>query len=204
MYYRRLPTRGWLGQVGIRPSNTTQYSVSTMQSALTKSYGAVPYVGCSGPRYNETAAGAGSMDNGRTVLSEVWYYSVSFTTSFPHVRRLDSGMLILGSRNSMPLAGRRMASSCSSTRRCRRPRARPQRTASGTTSARRQVSATVPRRAGRRVVEGQSRVAGEDLCPYSRHMDGSRRSERTWQTWTLRSQDRVDCGRSLCDHFSCT
>lgn len=77
LYYRRLPTWGWLATVGIRPSNTTQYSLSDMQGALTRFYGAVPYVGCSGPRYNETAAGKGSLDNGRTQLSEVWYYFVS-------------------------------------------------------------------------------------------------------------------------------
>jgi len=45
-----------------------------LQTALTKASGAVPYLGCSGPRYNTTAAGKGSMDNGYTQLSEVWYY----------------------------------------------------------------------------------------------------------------------------------
>ena len=59
---------------GIRPSNSTAYTLSDIQKALTKEYGFVPYVGCSGPRYNETAAGAGSSDNGRTQLSEMWYY----------------------------------------------------------------------------------------------------------------------------------
>lgn len=34
----------------------------------------MPYVGCSGPRFNATEAGKGSLDNGYTVLSEVWYY----------------------------------------------------------------------------------------------------------------------------------
>ncbi len=37
-------------------------------------FGAVPYIGCSGPRYNATAAGNGTLDNGATVLTEVWYY----------------------------------------------------------------------------------------------------------------------------------
>ncbi|CAL3973197.1 unnamed protein product, partial [Diplocarpon coronariae] len=32
------------------------------------------YIGYSGPRYNATAAGSGTMYNGRTVLSEVWYF----------------------------------------------------------------------------------------------------------------------------------
>ncbi|KAL1310471.1 hypothetical protein AAFC00_000763 [Neodothiora populina] len=74
MYYRRLPTWDFLASAGIKPSNTTTYSLSSFQSALNKGYGALPYIGCSGPRYNETAAGANSTDSGRTVISEVWYY----------------------------------------------------------------------------------------------------------------------------------
>lgn len=74
LYYRRLPTWGWLDQAGIKPSNTTTYSIGQFQNALTEGYGALPYIGCSGPRYNETAAGAGSTDNGRTQISEAWYY----------------------------------------------------------------------------------------------------------------------------------
>lgn len=34
----------------------------------------MPYIGCSGPAFNDTAAGANSTDNGRTIVSEVWYY----------------------------------------------------------------------------------------------------------------------------------
>lgn len=45
-----------------------------MQTALNKGFGATPYIGCAGPKWNETDAGKGSSDNGRTVLSEVWYY----------------------------------------------------------------------------------------------------------------------------------
>ncbi|KAI4739115.1 ribonuclease T2 [Aureobasidium sp. EXF-12298] len=74
LYYRRLPTWGWLDHAGVKPSNTTTYSIGQFQDTLTRGYGALPYIGCSGPRYNETAAGAGSMDNGRTYISEVWYY----------------------------------------------------------------------------------------------------------------------------------
>lgn len=74
MYYRRLPTWGFLAAADIHPSNTTTYSLADVQSALTKGYGALPYIGCSGSRYNATAAGAGSTDNGYTVVSEVWYY----------------------------------------------------------------------------------------------------------------------------------
>ncbi|KAI5208168.1 ribonuclease T2 [Aureobasidium subglaciale] len=77
-YYRRLPTWGWLAQAGIKPSNTTTYSLSQFQTALNSSYGALPYIGCSGPRFNETAAGRNSTDNGRTQISEVWYYFHAF------------------------------------------------------------------------------------------------------------------------------
>ena len=49
-------------------------SLADLQTALTKGFGALPYVGCSGPRYNATAQGKGSLDNGYTVVSEVWYY----------------------------------------------------------------------------------------------------------------------------------
>ncbi|KIX02143.1 uncharacterized protein Z518_08082 [Rhinocladiella mackenziei CBS 650.93] len=75
MYYKRLPTWEWLNEADIVPSNKTTYSLSEIQSALAKKYGATPYIGCSGARYNTTEAGEGSDDGGRTVLSEVWYYS---------------------------------------------------------------------------------------------------------------------------------
>ena len=74
MYYMNLPTYGWLSAKNIRPSNTTAYSLSDMQFALSTGFGAVPYIGCSGPRYNETKVGNGTRDSGRTYLSEVWYY----------------------------------------------------------------------------------------------------------------------------------
>ncbi|KAF2834505.1 ribonuclease T2 [Patellaria atrata CBS 101060] len=74
MYYLRLPTYKWLTSSHIVPSNSTTYSVSRIQNALKKKYGHLPYVGCSGARWNETEQGRGSMDNGRTILSEVWYY----------------------------------------------------------------------------------------------------------------------------------
>jgi len=87
LYYMRLPTWGWLGAHSIYPSNTTTYTLSDMEGALSHEYGAVPYLGCTGPRFNETVAGANSTDTGRTVLSEVWYVStdlevlVSFANS---------------------------------------------------------------------------------------------------------------------------
>ncbi|KAF2416530.1 ribonuclease T2 [Tothia fuscella] len=74
LYDQRLPTWGWLSAANVRPSNSTNYTLSEFQSALSKGYGALPYIGCSGPRYNNTVAGAGSRDTGFTVISEVWYY----------------------------------------------------------------------------------------------------------------------------------
>lgn len=41
---------------------------------MKKETGAVPYIGCSGPKFNATAEGKGSLDDGHTVLNEVWYY----------------------------------------------------------------------------------------------------------------------------------
>lgn len=75
-YQKKYPTWQWLAKHSILPSNTTGYSRLQLEDALTAEHGAVPYVGCGGPRYNETAAGraAQSTDSGRTVLSEVWYY----------------------------------------------------------------------------------------------------------------------------------
>lgn len=74
LYNSRLPTFDWLAERDITPSNSTTYSLSDIEAALSTAYGAKPYVGCSGPRYNETAEGQGSSDNGRTQLSEMWYH----------------------------------------------------------------------------------------------------------------------------------
>lgn len=74
-YYRSLPTWKWLSKACITPSNSTSYTLSNLQTALKKGYGEIPYIGCSGPRFNETAAGRGSLDAGKTQLSEVWYFS---------------------------------------------------------------------------------------------------------------------------------
>ncbi|KAH9908747.1 ribonuclease T2-like protein [Xylariomycetidae sp. FL2044] len=79
-YYQSLPTWGWLSAAGIRPSNasssSSSYSLSDIQAALRAGFGPgrLPYVGCAGPKYNETEAGRGSADAGYTVLGEVWYY----------------------------------------------------------------------------------------------------------------------------------
>ena len=76
---RQLPTWGWLAEHDIIPSNYTTYNLADIQKSLKEQYGAFPYIGCSGPKYNETEGpesnGHGSADDGRTVLSEVWYFS---------------------------------------------------------------------------------------------------------------------------------
>lgn len=64
-WYRTVPTYSWLEAAGIVPSNTTTYNLGDIQATLTKAFGAVPYLACSG---------ATSADgSGKTVLSEVWY-----------------------------------------------------------------------------------------------------------------------------------
>lgn len=75
-YYKKYPTWEFLAKHNIQPSNSTGYGRAQLEDALAAETGVVPYVGCSGPRYNETQAGraANSTDSGRTVLSEVWYY----------------------------------------------------------------------------------------------------------------------------------
>ncbi|ESZ98599.1 ribonuclease T2 [Sclerotinia borealis F-4128] len=73
-YFSTLPTYDYLSKHKIIPSNTTTYTLSKLQSALKKEVGAVPYIGCSGLRFNTTAAGRNSTDSGYTVVSEVWYY----------------------------------------------------------------------------------------------------------------------------------
>jgi ribonuclease T2 len=75
-YFAKLPTYNYLSAASIYPSNSTTVSLTSLQSALTKGFGAIPYIGCSGPRYNTTDAGikAGSTDGGFTHVSEVWYY----------------------------------------------------------------------------------------------------------------------------------
>lgn len=73
-YYDTLPTYQWLSAESICPSNSTAYSLTDLQSALSAGFGEVPYIGCSGPAYNTTTAGQGTLDSGKVNLSEVWYY----------------------------------------------------------------------------------------------------------------------------------
>jgi ribonuclease T2 len=73
-YQKRVPTFKWLEKAGIKPSNSTQYTYSDIRDTLAKKHGAVPYIGCSGPRYNTTEAGMNGTDSGFTRVTEVWYY----------------------------------------------------------------------------------------------------------------------------------
>ncbi|KAF2850699.1 ribonuclease T2 [Plenodomus tracheiphilus IPT5] len=77
-YYQRFPTWEWLGGEGIVPSNSTRYTYGEIRDVLFEKHGGVPFLGCSGPRFNATAAGRNSTDNGYTVLSEVWYYEYAY------------------------------------------------------------------------------------------------------------------------------
>jgi len=70
MYYKRVPTFKWLEDAHIKPSNKTTYTYSKIRDVLKKKHGAIPFIGCSGPRYNTTAAGKGSLDNGFISFSE--------------------------------------------------------------------------------------------------------------------------------------
>ncbi|KAK7998152.1 CAMK/CAMK1 protein kinase [Apiospora arundinis] len=73
-FHRKLPTWSWLEANGIRPSNATTFSLTDFTGPLTQGFGAIPFIGCSGPKYNATEAGKGSTDAGYTVINEVWYY----------------------------------------------------------------------------------------------------------------------------------
>jgi len=73
-YYKRFPTFDWLAAKYITPSNSTTYSYSDLVDVLHEQHGGIPFLGCSGPRYNATEAGKNTTDRGYTILSEVWYY----------------------------------------------------------------------------------------------------------------------------------
>ncbi|KAJ4287170.1 hypothetical protein N0V90_012568 [Kalmusia sp. IMI 367209] len=77
-YYKRFPTFEWLKKVDITPSNATTYTYADIRDPLVEEHGGLPFIGCSGPRYNTTEAGKNSTDNGYTVLSEVWYYEYAY------------------------------------------------------------------------------------------------------------------------------
>ncbi|KAF2705322.1 ribonuclease T2 [Pleomassaria siparia CBS 279.74] len=73
-FQKRKPTFKWLEKAHITPSNKTTYTYSDIVGVLKKKHGRIPFIGCSGQRYNTTEAGKGSLDNGYTSFSEVWYY----------------------------------------------------------------------------------------------------------------------------------
>ncbi|ORY05718.1 ribonuclease T2-like protein [Clohesyomyces aquaticus] len=79
-YYKQVPTYKWLKNAGIVPRNGTDkgYTYADLAKVLSKKHGALPYLGCSGPRYNTTDAGRNGTDSGFTVLSEVWYYDYAY------------------------------------------------------------------------------------------------------------------------------
>ncbi|CAO1638236.1 unnamed protein product [Parajaminaea phylloscopi] len=52
--FQKLPTYRWLAHAGIKPSNTTTYTLAQIESALERRFGAKPYIGCSkGNQLNE-------------------------------------------------------------------------------------------------------------------------------------------------------
>jgi ribonuclease T2 len=65
-----VPTFKWLKSADIKPSNQTTYSYEKIAKVLKKKHGGLPFIGCSGPRYNATEAGKGSTDNGYINFSE--------------------------------------------------------------------------------------------------------------------------------------
>jgi ribonuclease T2 len=73
-YYKRFPSFDWLKAADITPSNTTTYTYADIRDTLFEKTGGIPFIGCSGPRYNTTSAGKNSTDSGFTVLTELWYY----------------------------------------------------------------------------------------------------------------------------------
>ncbi|KAF2682414.1 ribonuclease T2 [Lentithecium fluviatile CBS 122367] len=73
-YYKRFPTFDWLKAAEITPSNSTTYTYSAIRDTLFEQHGGIPFIGCSGQRYNTTDAGKNSTDTGYTVLTEIWYY----------------------------------------------------------------------------------------------------------------------------------
>lgn len=68
-YYKMHSTYTILAQGGIVPSNSTNYTLAQLQSAVKNATGQNAYFGCSKASANATS---------RTVLSEVWYYGYTY------------------------------------------------------------------------------------------------------------------------------
>lgn len=117
-YFKKQPTWEWLSRWDITPSNSTTYSFDEIRHALSEEYGAVPYIGCSGPKYNETAGGSNSSDNGKTIFSEVWYFShVSSTRGVEYELSAD-GLKVFGKPqdvNYVPVDVGSFATNCAKT-----------------------------------------------------------------------------------------
>ncbi|EPQ31020.1 uncharacterized protein PFL1_01209 [Pseudozyma flocculosa PF-1] len=51
--FKALPTYDWLAEAGIVPSTNTTYSLKSIQDALAKKHGGIPYIGCRKGELNE-------------------------------------------------------------------------------------------------------------------------------------------------------
>ena len=64
-------------RAGILPSNSTTYTLSSLQTALLSQTGAIPYLGCTG--------------SNNTILDEVWYFNhVLGTEQFGRYKPVNS------------------------------------------------------------------------------------------------------------------
>ncbi|KAN0065877.1 hypothetical protein ACQY0O_001008 [Thecaphora frezii] len=61
--FKKLPTHAWLSEAGIIPAANKTYSLQSIQNALSRKHGGVPYIGCS-----------------KGAFTEAWYY---FTVKGP-------------------------------------------------------------------------------------------------------------------------
>ncbi|KIJ54910.1 hypothetical protein M422DRAFT_73659 [Sphaerobolus stellatus SS14] len=81
--YKMFPTGQFLASQGIVPSNTTTYTLTQLNNAIKAHTGAIPYFGCSGANAPE--------GDGRTILTEVWYYNyVLGTTQTGTYKHIDT------------------------------------------------------------------------------------------------------------------
>ena len=116
-----------------------------MQTALGNEFGGIPYIGCTGPRYNTTVAGANSTDNGRTIIDEVWYYMhVSFSSNALIHSPVESVQVNEPVQNRFTVV-RKTPMLFPSTQLCPTPRAPTQQEPSATPSAHRVPCAQLPK-----------------------------------------------------------
>jgi hypothetical protein len=110
-YYKKVPTFKWLKSADIKPSNHTTYSYSKIASVLKKKHGGLPFIGCSGPRYNATEAGKGSTDNGYVNFSEGKSKSIK-TRSVKMKANMCCFSVVLRLRSWTPARSQRRACRC--------------------------------------------------------------------------------------------